>query len=139
MDAMGMNIPHYEITPPVGKMVTLSECKSRYHNGSTGTLSLPLAGSILNTLKRDNDPTLPSNYSPLVGAIREVCEDLLSITDRVDMRRAGDKVTFMLHNYLLLPGCASLQEVSPESCSLCPCSICRPDRMHDRRGAQVRG
>jgi len=55
IDAMGMSIPHYEITPPVRKMVTLSECKSRYHNGSTRTLSPPLAGSILDTLKRDND------------------------------------------------------------------------------------
>ena len=95
-----------------------------YHNGSTGTLSPPLTGSILDTLKRDNDLTLPSNYSPLMGAIREVCEDLLSITDRVEIRRTDDKVTFTLHNYLLLPGCASLREVSPESCSLCPCSIC---------------
>lgn len=95
-----------------------------YHNGLTGTLSPPLAGPILNDLKRDNELVLPGNYSLLMGAIREVCEDLLSITDRVDIRRAGDKVTFTLHNYLLLPGCISLREVSPEFCTLCPCSIC---------------
>ncbi len=95
-----------------------------YHNGITGTLGPPLAGPILDDLKRDNDLILPSDYSLLMGAIREVCEDLLSITDRVSIRREGDTVTFDLHNYLLLPGCASLREASPEFCVLCPCSIC---------------
>ncbi len=95
-----------------------------YHDGNTGTLSPPLAGPLLDDLKRDNDLILPQDYSLLMGAIREVCEDLLSVADRVDVRREGDTVTFDLHNYLLLSGCISLREASPEFCALCPCSIC---------------
>ncbi len=94
------------------------------HNGSTGTITHPLAGPILDDLKRDNDFVLPSDYGLLMGAIREVCEDLLSVVDRVDVKREGDTVIFTLHNYLLIPSCASLREASPEFCALCPCSIC---------------
>lgn len=95
-----------------------------YHNGNTGTLSPPLAGPVVDDLKRDSDLVLSSEYSLLMGAIREVCEDILSIADRVDIRRDGDTVIFNLHNYLLYSGCASLREESPEFCILCPCSIC---------------
>ena len=95
-----------------------------HHDGSTGTLSLPLASPVIEDLKRDNDLFLPSEYGPLTEAIREVCEDLLCIADRVEMRRDGDMVTVNLHNYLLLSGCASLRKESPEVCMLCPCSIC---------------
>lgn len=95
-----------------------------YHDGSTGTLSLPLASPVIEDLKRDNDLILPSEYGLLMGAIRETCEDLLSIADRVDIRRDGDTVIVSLHNYLLFSGCASLRKESPEVCMLCPCSIC---------------
>lgn len=95
-----------------------------YHNGSTGTMTHPLASPILEDLKRDNDLILPSEYGLLMGAIREVCEDLLSVVDRADIRRDGDRVIVTLRNYLLIPSCASLREASPEYCALCPCSIC---------------
>jgi hypothetical protein len=95
-----------------------------YHDGSTGTITHPLAGPVIEDLKRDNDLSLPSEYGLLMGAIREVCEDLLSVADRVDIRRDGDTVIVNLHNYLLFPGCASLRKESPEVCMLCPCSIC---------------
>lgn len=94
------------------------------HDGSTGTLSRPLAAPILEDLRRDDALVLPSEYGLLAGAIREVCEDLLSVADRVEIRRDGDVVLVRLHNYLLFPGCASLREVSPEFCTLSPCSIC---------------
>jgi len=95
-----------------------------YCDGGTRTLIVPLAAPILEDLKRDNDLTLPSEYSLLMGAIREVCEDTLSVTDRMDIQREGDRVVFTLHNYLLYSGCASLHAASPEFCVLCPCSIC---------------
>jgi len=95
-----------------------------HHSGSVGTLNPPLAATILDDLKRDNDLILPREYSLLMGAIREVCEDLLSVTDRVEVRRKGDTVTLDLHNYLLLSACTHRREVSPASCMLCPCSIC---------------
>ena len=95
-----------------------------HHSGSVGTHGPPLAGPILDDLKRDNDLILPPEYSLLMGTIREVCEDLLSVADRVEVRREGDTVTFDLHNYLLLSGCTSRREASPASCTLCPCSIC---------------
>ncbi len=95
-----------------------------YHDGSVGTLHPPLAAPILDDLKRDNDLILPHEYSRLTGAIREVCEDLLSVVDRVEVRREGDTVTFDLHNYLFLPTCISRREASSTSCMLCPCSIC---------------
>jgi hypothetical protein len=95
-----------------------------YHDGSTGTVAHPLAGPVLEDLKRDNELVLPSDYGLLMGAIREVCEDLLSIADRVDIRRDGDTVIVHLHNYLLYSGCAALRKESPEVCILCPCSIC---------------
>ena len=95
-----------------------------HHSGSVGTLNPPLAATILDDLKRDNDLILPREYSLLMGAIREVCEDLLSVTGRVEVRRKGDTVTLDLHNYLLLSACTHRREVSPASCTLCPCSIC---------------
>jgi len=95
-----------------------------YHQGSMGALSSPLASPIIEDLKRDNDLILPSEYNLLMRAICEVCEDVLSIANRVEIRREGDVVTFDLHNYLLRPGCASLREASPGLCVLCPCSIC---------------
>jgi len=94
------------------------------HNGITGTLYRPLAGPMIEVLKREDGLTLPSEYSLLMVAVREVCEDVLSIADRVDVRQEGDTVTFTLHNYLLFPGCASLRERPSELCALCPCSIC---------------
>lgn len=94
------------------------------HEGSMGTLSRPLAAPLLEDLKRDDALVLPAEYSLLVGAIREVCEDLLSVAGRVDIKREGDTILVSLHNYLLFPGCASLREVSPEFCTLSPCSIC---------------
>ncbi|WP_292394574.1 hypothetical protein [Methanoculleus sp. UBA303] len=95
-----------------------------HHNGITGILTFPLAASLLEDLKRDSDLVLPQEYSLLMGAIQEVCEDLLSVAGRVDVRREGNTVTFDLRNYLLISGCASLREASPEFCALCPCSIC---------------
>jgi len=94
------------------------------HNGNTGTLSHPLAASLLEDLKRDDALVLPSEYGPLKSAIQEVCEDLLLVADRVDVRREGGTVIVNLHNYLLFAGCASLREISPEFCMLSPCSIC---------------
>lgn len=95
-----------------------------YHNGNTGTLTPALAAPLLEKLKQDNDLTLPKDYSHLMGAIREVCEDLLSIADQVDIKREGNTATFNLHNYLLLSGCISLRKASPDICVLYPCSIC---------------
>lgn len=95
-----------------------------YHNGSTGILTPPLAAPLLDDLKNDNDLALPKDYSLLMGAIREVCEETLSVTEWMDIQREGDRVIFTLHNYLLFSGCASLHAESPEFCMLCPCSIC---------------
>lgn len=95
-----------------------------YHDGNTGTMTHPLAAPVFEDLKRDNELTLPSEYSLLMGAVREVCEDVLSVADRVDISREGDTVIVTLHNYLLFPGCAGLRKESPEVCMLCPCSIC---------------
>jgi hypothetical protein len=95
-----------------------------YHNGSTGILTPPLAAPLLDDLKNDSDLALPKDYSLLMGAIREVCEETLSVTEWMDIRREGDRVIFTLHNYLLFSGCASLHAESPEFCMLCPCSIC---------------
>ncbi|MDV2481662.1 hypothetical protein F8E02_06515 [Methanoculleus sp. Wushi-C6] len=94
------------------------------HDGSTGTLSRPLAAPILEDLKSSDALVLPSEFGPLMGAVREVCEDLLSVADRVTVKRESDTVLVSLHNYLLYPGCASLRETSPEFCMLSPCSIC---------------
>lgn len=94
------------------------------HEGRTGTLSRPLAAPILEDLKCDDGLVLPSEYGMLMGAIREVCEDLLSVADRVDIKREGDTVLVNLHNYLFFSGCASLRDASPEFCVLSPCSIC---------------
>ena len=94
------------------------------HNGITGALYRPLAGPIIEILKREDGLTLPSEYSLLKVAVREVCEDILSVADWVDMKQEGDTVTFTLHNYLFFPGCASLREGSSKFCALCPCSIC---------------
>lgn len=94
------------------------------HNGSFGTLNSPLAGPILEELKYDNDLVLPSEYGLLMGAIREVCEDLLLIARRVDIKKEEGLIIISLNNYILFPGCASRSEATPESCVLCPCSIC---------------
>lgn len=94
------------------------------HEGSMGTLSRPLAAPLLEDLKREDALVLPSEYGLLVGAIREVCEDLLSVAERVDIKREGDTILVSLHNYLLFAGCTSVSEDSPGYCALCPCSIC---------------
>lgn len=94
------------------------------YNGNTGILGPPLAGPLLDDLKRDSDLTLPGEEILLMGAVREVCEDLLSVADRVDARREGNSIIFNLHNYLLLPACVALREERDGFCTLCPCSIC---------------
>jgi hypothetical protein len=101
-------------------------CQDRvtYCNGASRTLVPPLAAPILEDLKRDNALVIPSEYALLMGAIREVCEDLLSVADNVDIQSEGEVVSLKLHNYLLFSGCASLREASPDLCVLCPCSIC---------------
>ncbi len=93
-------------------------------NGGSGILIAPLAGFILEDLKRDNDLVLPAEYALLAGAVREVCEDLISVADRVDIRREGDLITVTLQNYRFLSGCVARREASSESCTLCPCSVC---------------
>lgn len=93
-------------------------------NGGSGILIEPLAGSMLEDLKRDNNLVLPTEYALLAGAVREVCEDLLSVADQVEVQREGDVVTVTLQNYRFFSGCISRREASPESCALCPCSVC---------------
>jgi len=110
--------------PDRGATIAMDGGGFAYRNGSTGTLGTPLAAPLLEGLKRENGLTLPGEDNLLMGAIREVCEDLISVAERVEIKREGNTMTFYLHNYLLLPGCISLREVSPEFCTLCPCSIC---------------
>ncbi len=93
-------------------------------NGGSAILIEPLAGFILEDLKRDSDLALPSEYALLTGAVQEVCEDLLSIASRVDIQSEDDGVIVTLHNYQFFSGCVARREMSPEFCTLCPCSVC---------------
>lgn len=113
------------VTAPVSPEIPASEGNGFvYCNGGSRTLITPLASPLLDDLKHDYGLTLPSDYSLLMRAIKELCEETLSITDRMDIRREGDRVILTLHNYLLYSGCASLHATSPGLCTLCPCSIC---------------
>jgi hypothetical protein len=87
-------------------------------------LLAPLASAMLESLHRDYALDLPSEPRLLMGAVREVCEDVLPVARRVDAWRNDGTFTFTLHQYLLFPGCVTRREASPECCSLCPCSIC---------------
>lgn len=109
---------------PDGRPVATDGGGFSYHHGQAGTLAPPLAAPLLDSLKRENGLSLPAEESLLMGAIREVCEDLISVADRVDATSEGGVATIHLHNYLLYSGCVSRREASPESCTLCPCSIC---------------
>lgn len=95
-----------------------------YRHNSRGTLISPPAISILEDLKRDSDLVLPSTFPLLMGAIREVCEDVLFLTDRADMHRDGDMLAVTLKNYRFFSGCASHREASPECCEVYPCATC---------------
>jgi len=98
--------------------------ESDYHSGRRGTLIVPQACAVLEDLKRENSLILPREYSLLMGAVREVCEDLLVIADRVDAKREGNVVALQLHNYRFFQNCASHHRKSPGSCILCPCTTC---------------
>jgi len=123
-DGRAREVMQFTPTQPASRPILGDGGGFACHKGSTGTLSRPLAAPLLEDLKRDDALVLPAEYGLLTGAIREVCEDLLSVAGRVDIKREGDTILVSLHNYLLFPGCASLREVSPEFCILSPCSIC---------------
>lgn len=92
--------------------------------GSPGILLVPAAFPLVDYLEKKRGMHIPNEETELLGGIREVCEDVLELAEKVDIVREGDTLVVTVRGYRLYPGCRTIASESPKCCTMHPCGIC---------------
>lgn len=90
----------------------------------SGVLLPPAGLPLLLHLEQAHGLRLPPEEPALLGAIAEVCTDVLEVADRVETSHEGDAVIVTLVGYRLITGCRQVQQESPKCCTMHPCPVC---------------
>lgn len=91
---------------------------------SPGILLAPAAYPLMDHLERKGGLQVPSTEPELLHGIREICEDVLELAEKVEIVRDGESLVMSVRGYRLFPGCLSIAAHSPKCCSMHPCGIC---------------
>ncbi len=91
---------------------------------SPGILLTPSASPLIDYLERKGGLEVPSGEPELLHAIREICEDVLELAEKVVIEREGETLVMSVKGYRLYPGCLSIATESPKCCTMHPCGIC---------------
>lgn len=97
-----------------------------YVSGEAGAgILIPPAGETLKAyLMKRSSMIIPDTVPDLSQLIKEIGEELLEISNGVEVRQAGDGISIHLDNYLLIQGCREIMKESPGCCQIHPCAIC---------------
>lgn len=91
---------------------------------SPGILLAPSALPLLDHLEKKRGLQFPGEETALLLGIREICEDVLEIAERVEIGREGESLVMRVKGYRLYDGCLAVMAQSPKCCTMHPCGIC---------------
>ena len=91
---------------------------------SPGILLTPSAYPLLDYLERKGALQVPTAEPELLQGIREICEDVLELAEKVEIERDGETLVMRVRGYRLFPGCLLVAAQSPKCCTMHPCGIC---------------
>jgi hypothetical protein len=94
------------------------------HDDASGVIVAPSALPLLDYLKERHGLTIQAGDDGIFTTVREVCEDVIEIADKVDVFREGDSIIAKVNGYRLCKGCSFLMQESPKCCTMNPCGIC---------------
>ncbi len=93
-------------------------------NGETGILLFPAGNTIKEEMEKKEKLVVPETMEEIFLLIRETGEDLLEISDTIQIQQTGEGISIRMNNYLMIEGCQKMREESPGCCLLHPCAIC---------------
>ncbi len=89
-----------------------------------GQYRVPSGTQLLDVLKKSYSLRLPVREEAVLTAIKEICEDVLEVADRVIPVRREGYILIELQNYRLISICTELKQDFPVCCRIHPCPIC---------------
>jgi hypothetical protein len=115
-----------QVIPAAAGAVPLPSDDSSFIIGTPadGVQITPTGEPLLRWLDEKNALSLPSDEDGLFTAIKEVCEDVLEIAERMEIERTGDTISVTLSGFRLIPGCIAVRSASPKCCTMVGCPVC---------------
>jgi hypothetical protein len=115
-----------EFIPAEGESLpgTTSDFSFVTEETAPGLIVIPAALPLVTRLEASAGLRLPETEPELVSALREICEDVLELSEHVEISREGDTLVATVKGYRLFDGCLEVVSVSPKCCTMHPCGIC---------------
>lgn len=92
--------------------------------GAAAVRLVPACAPLLARLKEKHALEIPVEEDALLACIAEVCDDLLEVADKTEVRRDGVNIVVTLAGYRLMPGCRAIRAASPKCCTMIGCPVC---------------